>query len=96
MKISETSGDMFAIVDGIECRLTTRSRVKNKREILDRRWVYAIDEHGIYRAMSSNWFPARAIMIPQYLEKVENKMRKLWYIDFDYDSKEYALVKCYK
>lgn len=94
MKISETSWWMFAIVEGIECRLTTKSRnkyammMKKNKDII---WFYEIDMQWIYRDVN-----CEAIIISPIVNKIENKMKKLWYKDFDYDSKPYALVKCYK
>lgn len=98
MKISESSWWMFAIVQWIECRLTTRSKVSNKDELLSRRDNdTVIDKYWIYRRIYKPWeFGSTAILIPQHVNKVKKRMRKLWYIDFDFDSQEYALVKCYK
>lgn len=94
MKISETSWWMFAIVEGIECRLTKRSRsevaTKLKSNLKYLGWFY-IDDFGIYRYLDHS-----PILIVQSTQRVVQKMRKLWYKDFDFDSKEYSLVKCYK
>lgn len=93
MKISETSWGKFAIVEWVECRLTTRN-VKKNMDLLDG-VVYEISNRIYY---NTKWFALwwETILIPSRVEKIENKMRKLWYVDFDYDSKPYALVKCYK
>ena len=94
MKISETSWWMFAIVQWVECRLTVKARnryammLKKNKDMI---WFYEIDMQWIYRDSSSE-----AILISPLVNRIENKMRKLWYKDFDYDSKPYALVKCYK
>ncbi len=95
MKISETSWWQFAIVEWIECRLTTRLRSKEVRELKKNLWAYEI-VNGIY--YDTKWYAIwwATILIPTRAEKVEKKMRALWYTDFDYDSKPYALVKCYK
>lgn len=92
MKISESSWGMFAVVEGIECRLTTRSRNKYAMTMKKRKdFAYEIDTMWIYRDSS-----CEAIMISPLCNMVEDKMRALWYTSFDYDSKPYALVKCYK
>ncbi len=93
MKISETSWWKFAIVEWIECRLTTKN-VKNNIQLLDG-IVYEISNWIYY---NTKWFALwwETILIPSKVEKIESKMKKLWYKDFDYDSKTYALVKCYK
>lgn len=94
MKISETSWWMFAIVEGIECRLTKKSRssialkLKNKLKCFG---GYYIDEYWIYRYIDNT-----PILIVNSVMQVTKKMRNLWYKDFDFDSKEYSLVKCYK
>ena len=94
MKISETSWGMFAIVEWVECRLTVKSKnkyamaMKDPRDGID---YCDIDNDWIYRDGS-----CEAILISPLVNKVETKMKKLWYKVFDYDSKPYALVKCYK
>lgn len=91
MKISETSWGKFAIVEWIECRLTTKSKSEYAKIMKDNLWFYEIDNHGFYRDSS-----CECILISPLCNKIEKKMRALGYTDFDYDSKPYALVKCYK
>lgn len=82
---------MFAIVEGIECRLTTRSRSKYAKIAKKNLLAYEIDVYWIYRDVNCEAFVLAPLAI-----RLEKRMRKLWYKDFDYDSKTYALVKCYK
>ncbi len=99
MKILETSWGKYAIVTGIECRLTTINKKSKDTIWMDRteQWVeYIVDDLWIYR--DTKWFSLwwSAILIPKRVERVENKMRSLWYTEFDYDASPNSLAKCFK
>ena len=89
MKISESSWGKYAIVEGIECRMTKKTKHDMKDFVLNIVWY--IDEDGIARTKDG-----QAILLKEKVAKVEKKMRALGYTEFDYDSKPYALVKCFK
>lgn len=91
MKISETSWKKFAIIEWIECRLTTKSRSKEAKDMKLNLWIYEIDTYWIYRKI--NWTP---ILIPSKIEKIKKIMKKMWYTEFDVDYHTHPLVKMFK
>ncbi len=102
MKILESSWWRYAIVTGIECRLTTRNKKSKDTIWMDwpEQWnangKVMIDDLWIYR--DATWFALwwSAILIPKRVEMIEKKMRALWYTEFDYDSMSKPVVKCFK
>ncbi len=88
MKISQTN--WFAIVEGVECRLKSNTKqYKSTVDTILKDWWY-IDDYWFIRYADSCPY-----LITQKAHRIQNAMTKLWYTEFDYDTKGYPLVKCY-